>query len=69
MTESNPDAERLITLLSGRAVATETFGEADWQRLMELAQKQSVAPLLYARLKERGIAPSPAVAQQVTVCD
>lgn len=65
MTESNPDAERLIALLSGGAVAAEIFGEAGWQRLIELAQKQSVAPLLYARLKERGITPSPAIAQQL----
>ena len=65
MTESNPDAGRLIALLSGRAVAAETFDKADWQRIMELAQKQSVAPLLYVRLKERSITPTPATAQQL----
>ena len=67
MIKSNPDAERLIALLreAGRAVAAETFDEADWQRIVELAQKQSVAPMLYARLKERGITPSPAAAQQL----
>ena len=65
MTASNPDAERLIALLSGCAIAAETFDEADWQRIVELAQKQSVAPLLYARLRERGITPTPAAAQQL----
>ena len=65
MTEINPDAERLIALLSERAVAAETFGEADWQRIVELAQKQIVAPMLYARLIERGITPTPAAAQQL----
>ena len=67
MTEINPDAERLIALLreAGRAIAAESFDETDWQRIVELAQKQSVAPMLYARLKERGIAPSPTAAQQL----
>lgn len=65
MTESHPDAGRLIALLSGRAVAAETFDETDWQRIVELAQKQIVAPLLYARLKERGITPPPAIAEQL----
>jgi hypothetical protein len=67
VTESNPDAGRLIALLreAGRAVAAETFGEADWQRIVELAQKQSVAPMLYARLQERSITPTPAAAQQL----
>jgi hypothetical protein len=65
MTQSNPDAERLIALLSGRAVAAETFDAADWQRIVEAAQKQSVAPMLYARLKERGITPSPMAVQRL----
>ncbi len=65
MTEINPDAERLIALLSGRAAAAETFDETDWQHIVELAQKQNVAPMLCARLKERGITPTPAAAQQL----
>ena len=38
MTAIHPDAERLVALLSERLVATETFNEADWQRIVELAQ-------------------------------
>lgn len=65
MTENNPDAERLTALLSGRAVAAETFDATECQRLMEQAPKQSVTPLSYVRLKEHGIASSPTVAQQL----
>jgi hypothetical protein len=65
MTESNHDAERLIALLTVRAVAAKTFDEADWQCIVELAQKQSVAPMLYARLRERGITPPPVAAQRL----
>ena len=65
MTAIHPDAERLVALLSERLVATETFNEADWQRIVELAQKQSVVPVLYARLKKRDLTPSPAIAEQL----
>lgn len=65
MTESNPDAERLIALLAARDVATETLTEADWERLMALAQQHHVAPVLYARLKKRGITPPQAIAEQL----
>ena len=65
MTASNPDAERLIALLSGRAVAAETLAEADWQRIVAIAQQQGVGPILYARLQERGVTPSPATAQRL----
>ena len=75
MTASNPsaslrvnlDAERLIALLreAGRAVAPGSFDAADWQRIVELAQRQSVAPILYARLKERDSVPSPGSAQRL----
>jgi len=65
MTEINPDAARLISLLAERNVATETMGEADWRRIVALAQKHSVAPMLHVRLKERGITPPPAIAEQL----
>lgn len=65
MTALNPAAGRLIALLSERAVAAGTFNEADWQRIVELAQKQSVAPVLYVRLKERGLTLPPAVVEQL----
>jgi hypothetical protein len=65
MTDSNPDADRLIALLSGRAVAADTFSEADWQRVVDVAQRQNVAPLLYAKVKEYGISPPPATAQEL----
>lgn len=65
MTERNPDAERLIALLEGRAVAVETFREADWRRIIELAQMQRVAPLFYARLKARGITMPPQAAERL----
>ncbi|MBU0511571.1 MAG: nucleotidyltransferase family protein [Chloroflexi bacterium] len=65
MIENNTNANRLIILLSGRTVTAETFSETDWQRIVELAQEQGVAPLLYAWLKESGRAPSSAIAQRL----
>lgn len=65
MTESNPTAERLIALLSGRPVTTERFASEDWQRIIELAQQQRVAPLLNARLREREISLGPEGAKQL----
>jgi hypothetical protein len=61
----NPDAERLIALLSERVVETEAFGEADWQRILELARKQSVAPALHARFRARNLTVPPVVAAQL----
>jgi hypothetical protein len=65
MTENNPDAERLIALLAARDVATETLNEAEWECLIALAQRHNVAPVLYARLKKRGITLPPAIAEQL----
>ena len=65
VTEINLLAEQLIALLSGRAAAVEIFDAAAWQRIVELAQRQRVAPLLYARLKERVILPPPEAAQHL----
>ncbi|MCX6031283.1 MAG: nucleotidyltransferase family protein [Chloroflexi bacterium] len=65
MTDINSDAERLVVFLSGRTIAAEMLTEADWQRIVALSQKQSVAPMLYARLQERGVTPAPAAAQRL----
>lgn len=65
MTERDPVAERLIALLSGRPVAVESFDREDWQRIVDLAQKQKVAPMLHARLRERNITPASAATQQL----
>ncbi len=65
MNDLPPYAEPLVALLSGRPVAVETFAEADWQRIVDLAQWQNVAPMLYARLKARGVTPTPVAAQRM----
>jgi hypothetical protein len=65
MTTINPDAERLIAFLAGRDVAAETLTEADWKRLIALAQNHTVAPVLYVRLKERGITLPLTIAEQL----
>jgi light-regulated signal transduction histidine kinase (bacteriophytochrome) len=64
-TERHADAERLIALLSERASAPETLAEADWRRIVELAQEQGVAPMLYARLQTLGATLPAATAQQL----
>jgi len=61
----NPDAARLIALLAERDATTETLTVAEWDRLIALAQQHHVAPLLYARLKKRGIMLPPAIAEQL----
>jgi hypothetical protein len=65
MIEMSQDSGRLIGLLSGRAAAAETFSEADWHRIVDLAQRQRVAPLLRGRLKERGLVPPAAAADRL----
>jgi len=66
MTETNRAAAQLIDLLAGRAVAAETLAEADWERLIALAQNHTVAPVLYVRLKERGITLPLTIAEQLS---
>jgi hypothetical protein len=61
MIETNLVARRLVAFLAGGPVTTETLTDADWQCIIALVRKQSVAALLYVRLKERGITPTPAV--------
>ena len=65
MTEINQAAAQLIDLLTDRAVTAETITTAAWGQLIELAQQHSVAPVLYVRLKERGLTPPPAVVEQL----
>jgi hypothetical protein len=65
VTCGDADIGRLVGLLRGRAVAAGTWGEDDWQSTVGLATTQRVAPQLYARLKECGIAPPPAAAQRL----
>lgn len=65
MTEINQAAAQLIDLLTDRAVTAETITTVAWGQLIELAQQHSVAPVLYVRLKERGLTPPPAVVEQL----
>jgi hypothetical protein len=46
-------------------VSTETWSDVEWVRVVALAQQHSVAPLLYARLKEHGITPPRATAENL----
>jgi hypothetical protein len=65
MTEITPAAVQLIDLLTGRAITVETITPVEWAQLIALAQQHSVAPMLYVRLKERGLTPPPAVLEQL----
>lgn len=65
MAEQNPDAGRLLALLAERDAATESLAEADWHRLVALAQRQNVAPLLYARLKQSSVTPPSPIVERL----
>jgi len=65
MIDVSLDRDRLVGLLSMRAVGPAPFTEADWQRLVDLAVKHRLAPFLHAKLLERGLAPPPAAADQL----
>jgi hypothetical protein len=65
MTELNLDAERLIAFLAEHDVATETLAPADWDRLITLAHRHNVAPLLYARLNKRGVTAPPEITERL----
>jgi hypothetical protein len=65
MIEMSQDSGRLVGLLSGQAAATESLSESAWLRIVALAQKQRVAPLLHARLKECGVVPPAAAADRL----
>jgi len=65
MPDLSEDSRRLIALLSGLAIDTAICSEEDWRRIVELAVKQHVAPVLHARLTERGITPSAAATDRL----
>ncbi len=58
-------AAQLIDLLAGRAATVETIDTAEWTRLVEVARKHNVAPVLQVRLQERGLLPPPAAAERL----
>jgi hypothetical protein len=61
----NQDAERLIALLSGREINVQKLGDLDWERIIGLAQKTGVAPVLFAALKAKDVTPPPAPAERI----
>jgi hypothetical protein len=61
----NRDAERLVAFLSGRAVPVEGFDASDWDRVIELARRNGVAPVLSSCWKAIGTVPPPAVSDRV----
>lgn len=65
MTAITLEAGRLIDLLADRAISADAWTDADWERLIARAQQHKVAPVLYARLKERGLTPPLKSAEQL----
>lgn len=63
--ETNRANARLIGLLAGREVAAETIDAAGWTRLIELARKHGVAPMLRHRIGERSSLLPPVAAEQL----
>jgi hypothetical protein len=61
----NQDAERLIALLAGREIDVHKLGDLDWERIIGLAQKTGVAPVLFAALKAKDVTPPPASAERI----
>ena len=61
----NQDAERLIALLSGREINVQKLGDLDWERIIGLAQKNSVAPVLFASLKAKDVTPPLTSAERI----
>ena len=61
----NQDAERLIALLSGREINVQKLGDLDWERIIGLAQKNSVAPVLFASLKSKDVTPPLTSAERI----
>lgn len=58
-------AAQLIGLLAGRDVTAEMMVATEWARLVEVAKKHSVAPVLQLRSQERGLFLPPAAAGQL----
>jgi Uncharacterised nucleotidyltransferase len=63
LVETKNTAAYLIALLAESVKPAGKLTEADWERLIAIAQKQFVTPILYMRLKDRGITPPPRSAE------
>lgn len=55
MAALNPDAKRLCALLSEREIRKETITESQWENLIALAERNQLAPALYAVVRARGM--------------
>lgn len=58
-------AAQLIDLLAGREVTAEMIVAAEWTRVVEMAKKHGVAPMLQLRSQERDLLLPPAAAEQL----
>lgn len=65
MTAITPEAERLIDLLADRAGSTDAWTDEEWGRLIALARRHNLAPVLYSRLHERGLIAPPKATEQL----
>ena len=63
LAETNPTAAYLVALLAGSELPAEKLTEADWEHLITTANTHFVTPILFMRLKERGITPPPGAAE------
>lgn len=59
------DIARLSALLANPAAAATSLDDAGWHRVAALAFRNDVAPALFARMKDSGKAPPPAVASKL----
>ena len=62
---SQADADRLVTLLTGRAPLLEGLARVEWDALVFLAIQHDLAPWYYARLKAGSVHPPQAIAEQL----
>lgn len=60
---SPADADRLVALIAGRATTHDAPGEAHWQRVVELALRDDLAAILFARIVDSGVPAPPATIQ------
>ena len=65
LAETVTDADRLVAVLATRALAPAALSERDWERLLALALQHGVAPVVHARLNQRGLIPPPVVAAEL----
>ena len=61
MSDTSADFDRLTAILAGRGLPAGTLTETEWDRLVALAARHDVAPLLYATLEQRAFRVPPAV--------